>query len=407
MKPNPTRTAQQRLANPARDRRRKWLDSWFGVLCLLVAGLSVSILAVLILAICGKGGMWINWNFLTAGHLENQPLQSGIGPAIVGSLLICLICGLVAMPIGVGTAVFLEEFPPRSRTIRFLHHLVQLNISNLAGVPSIVYGILGVTAFVYMFGIFGKIETGRAPRFELGAGYRYQTKTLAGTWVSFPADDPSKSFATVDRPRSVVLPDGSWGELNVLDAAAAVPSDPELLARTVRAGNPASLTRVQHPWYLHLPLHKSILAAGLTLALVIMPIIIIASQESLRAVPGSIREAAFGLGATRWQVVRRSVIPAALPGIMTGAILAVSRALGEAAPLLAVMGAVVSTSGLTSLMDKTPTLPGIIYRWSHDENHFFENSAAAAIIVLLVLLLFINSAAILIRYRAEKLRGQN
>lgn len=394
-----------RPADTGRDRRRKRMDGWFSVICLLVSGLSFVILLSLLGSLVAKGSMWIDWQFLTAGHQENQPLASGIGPSIVGSVLICLICGLVALPIGVGTAVFLEEFPPRTRIIRFLHNLVQLNITNLAGVPSIVYGILGVTAFVYMFGAFGRMETGRKPPLEFGSRYLYQTRTLAGTWVTFPAEDESRMVTVVDGPRTVSLPDGSKAELVVLAEGDPAPVDPALLARTVRAGNSASLTRSNYPWYLHLPLHKSLLAAGLTLSLVIMPIIIIASQESLRAVPGSIREAAFGLGATRWQVVRKSVIPAAMPGIMTGAILAISRALGEAAPLLAVMGAVVSTSGLTSLMDKTPTLPVTIFRWSHDENHYFENNAAAAILVLLMILLLINSIAILIRYRAEKQRG--
>jgi phosphate transport system permease protein len=116
-----------------------------------------------------------------------------------------------------------------------------------------------------------------------------------------------------------------------------------------------------------------------------------------------LREAAYGLGANQWQVVRRTVLPAGIPGIMTGAILAMSRAIGEAAPLLAVMGGVISTtSSLTSLMDKSPVLPVLIYRWAQDENPAYENLSAAAIIVLLVFLLLMNSVAVIIRYRAER-----
>jgi phosphate transport system permease protein len=168
-------------------------------------------------------------------------------------------------------------------------------------------------------------------------------------------------------------------------------------------GASASIFRRNHWWHIHLPFSKSALSAGLTLALVILPIVIIASQEAIRAVPGSLRDAAFGMGATRWQVVRATVLPSATPGIMTGAILAMSRAVGEAAPVLAVMGGVLgTTTGLSGLMDKTPVLPVTIYRWAHDENEGFEHLSAAAIIVLLVFLLLMNSAAIYIRNRFEK-----
>ena len=130
---------------------------------------------------------------------------------------------------------------------------------------------------------------------------------------------------------------------------------------------------------------------------------IISSQEAIRAVPRSIREAAYGMGATRWQVVRKTVLPAATPGIMTGAILSMSRAIGEAAPVLAVMGGVLgTTTGIQSLMDQTPVLPVTIYRWAGDENPGFENASSAAIIVLLLVLLIMNSVAILIRNRYEK-----
>lgn len=401
----PLRNPERPHAAAGRDRRRKVADGFFSVLCLLAAGLAVVILTTLLVAIFTKGGLWIDWQFLTSGHRENEPLASGIGPAIIGSALICLICAVVALPVGIGTAIFLEEIQPSSRWLRIFHGLVQLNISNLAGVPSIVYGILGVTAFVYMFGAFGRIEAGRPPAWEVGARYAWQLPTLGGEWVQIRGADPRQPVIEVDQPVTVTFADGATGGLNVIAADAGAPEDPRLLARTVRAGTPASIVRTNAPWYFHLPLHRSILAAGLTLALVILPIIIIASQEALRAVPDGIREAALGLGSTRWQAIRRAVLPMATPGIMTGAILALSRALGEAAPLLAVMGGVLSTTGLTSLMDRSPTLPVAIYRWSHDENPMFENLAAAAIIVLLVLLLLMNAVAVLIRYRAERQRG--
>lgn len=405
MTPPPIQAPRHPRATPGRDRRRKRFSSVFSVVCLLAAGIASVVLVTLLLAILGKGGLWVDWQFLTAGHRENKPLDSGIGPAIVGSLLICAICSLFALPVGIATAIFLEEYQPQSRGLRFFHGLVQLNISNLAGVPSIVYGILGVTAFVYMFGMFGKIETGKPPAWELGARHAWQLKTLGNQWVQIPDADPAQPRILIDAPRPIRFADGSSSTLNVIAAGEPAPDDAVLKNRSVRAGTSASLIRLSSFWYLHLPLHKSIIAAGLTLALVILPIIIIASQEALRAVPGSIREAAFGLGATRWQAIRKAVLPAATPGIMTGAILALSRAMGEAAPLLAVMGGVLATSGLTSLMDKSPTLPVTIFRWSHDENVMFENLAAAAIIVLLLLLLLMNAVAILIRYRAEQQRA--
>lgn len=424
---------------------------------------------------------------LTAGHRENNPEESGIGQAIVGSFVICTICALVALPIGVGTAIFLEEFQPRSRFLRMFHGIVQLNINNLAGVPSIVYGILGLTAFVYMFGAFNSIRVNGQPDVEFGATYYYQTKTLGGDYVRFPAvavlqptfeiqnnltarNAEGKRFRlivisptdseglrrgqnskTVDRgtlaqlinrngqdlyeaetsdharftfpakptysqfskilePIEVTGPAGKKFKLNVLPKTAPIPTDEAIKAHSIFADSPdprkrssASIFRENSILHMHLPFSKSVLSAGLTLALVILPIVIIASQEAIRGVPQNLREAAFGMGATRWQVVRGAVLPSATPGIMTGAILAMSRAVGEAAPLLAVMGGVLGTTNqLSSLMDKTPVLPVTIFKWAGDENQGFEYLAAAAIIVLLALLLIMNSFAILIRYRYEK-----
>ncbi|MCA9132026.1 MAG: phosphate ABC transporter permease PstA [Planctomycetales bacterium] len=393
------------LANPNRDRKRKLLDSGFAIVCLLVASTAIVVLLALVLGILVKGGGWLSWDFLFQGHQEDLPRQSGIGQAIVGSLVTCLICGLCALPIGVGAAILLEEFQPRSRYLKWFHAVVQLNITNLAGVPSIVYGILGVTAFVYMFGLFGRIQTDNPSAYEFGTRYLYQVKTLGGDYVTFPCSDKTQALFPIEAPLQVQNEQGELFELQVLEKGTR-PSDLALQKRAVFQGKAASITQRNRFYYLHLPFHKSVLAAGLTLALVILPIIIIASQEALRAVPDSLRESAFGLGATRWQVVRGTVLPAATPGIMTGAILAMSRAIGEAAPLLAVMGGVLSTTaGLTNLMDATPTMPVTIYRWAQDDNPDFEHLAAAAIIVLLLFLLLMNSLAIFIRYRSEQHKG--
>lgn len=475
---------------PRSDEGRKRSSNIFSVVCLLVSSLAIVILATLLISIFATGGSWLNWEFLTGVHRENNPEESGIGQAIIGSLVICSICALVALPIGVGTAIFLEEFQPRNKVLRFFHGLVQLNINNLAGVPSIVYGILGLTAFVYMFGAFNSIRVNDQPDFEVGATYFYQTKTLGGTYVSYPAIPKLQPFLPVNNPREafnekgesvrlnvvsatdpesdyeiiknrtivrgskaeldesgdnpvykisaidgtnltfpakptcsrfakilepieVVGPDGESFMLNVLSKSDPMPTDEEIKKRSVFADSPdpkrrssASIYRESSFFHFHLPFSKSVLSAGLTLALVILPIVIIASQEAIRGVPQTLREAAFGMGATRWQVVRGAVLPSAIPGIMTGAILAMSRAIGEAAPLLAVMGGVLGTSTrLGSLMDKTPVLPVTIFKWAGDENQGFENLSAAAIIVLLVFLLLMNSVAIFIRYRYEKKLG--
>ncbi len=472
------------------DSRRKLFSSAFSVICLLVSSIAIVVLTTLLISIFATGGSWLNLEFLTASHRENNPEGSGIGQAIVGSLVICLICGVVALPLGVGTAIFLEEFQPRNKFLRMFHGLVQLNINNLAGVPSIVYGILGLTAFVYMFGAFNSIRVNDQPDFEIGASYFYQTKTLGGTYVKFPAvaeiqptfeiqnslkatnadgesfhlnlvsttDDPlsyqSKQsvsvirgtqaklsnrdgdeiyesqtvdgtlfrfpakptysqFAKILEPITVTGPDGEQFELNVLSKADSIPTDDLVKSQSVFADSPdpkkrssASIFRENSAFHMHLPFSKSVLSAGLTLALVVLPIVIIASQEAIRGVPQTLREAAFGMGATRWQVVRGAVLPSAIPGIMTGAILAMSRAVGEAAPLLAVMGGVLGTTNqLSSLMDKTPVLPVTIFKWAGDENEGFEHLSAAAIIVLLAILLLMNSVAIFIRYRYEKKLG--
>lgn len=394
-------------STPRSEIKRKSRNQTFSVICLLVSGLVVMTLVILLTSIVFTGGSWLSWDFLFSSHLEDNPEQSGIGQAIFGSVVLCVLCAISALPIGIGTAIFLEEFQPKGRLLRGLHWLVQLNINNLAGVPSIVYGILGVTAFVYMFSYFPLITPNDPPAHEIGAVYRYQMKTLGGDFVNFPCPDKTDNDFRVTEPLEAINSDGKPFMLNLVQSRSAAPkNDPVLLDQTVVKGKRPSRYAVKSFFYFHLPFGKTILSAGLTLGLVILPIIIIASQEALRAVPASLREAALGMGATRWEAVREVVLPAATPGFMTGAILAMSRAVGEAAPVLAVMGGVlVTTNGLTNLMAKTPVLPVTIYKWAGDENVGFEHLAAAAIIVLLVLLLLMNSAAILIRNRYEKMLG--
>lgn len=222
------------------------------------------------------------------------PERAGIRAPLLGTLWLLALTTVIAVPVSVGAAVYLEEYAPRTRLTR----LVQGNIANLAGVPSIVYGILGLALFV------GIMDLGR-----------------------------------------------------------------------------------------------SVLTGALTLSLLIMPMIVLASQEALREVPAGIREAAYGLGATRWQVVRHQVLPLALPGIVAGSILALSRAIGEAAPLIMVGALSFIAFTPESLSDPFTALPVQIFNWVARPQEEFQHLAAAAIIVLLVLLLSMNVVAILIRHR--------
>ncbi|QDV56645.1 PstA family ABC transporter permease [Rosistilla oblonga] len=389
--------------DPQRAKNRHTISAIFRVACMLVAVQAVVILIVLLTTVFVRGVDQLSWDFLTGVHRDDNPDGSGLWPAIIGSIVICLICGAAALPIGIGTAIFLEEFKPRNKALAVLHNLVQLNITNLAGVPSIVYGILGLTAFVYMFGLFGTYEANKAADLEFGAQRYYQVRTAAKTFVWIPVTDKTLRVLEIEEPIAARYPDGGDFTLNVIDRGATKPTDPTLLGQTVYRGSKASIF-AKHPWhYLRLPFHKSVLSAGLTLALVVLPIVIISSQESIRAVPDTMRDAGLGLGCTRWQMVRTIVLPASIPGIMTGAILAMSRAVGEAAPLLAVMGGVVGKRNAPeNLMDNAAAMPITIYNWARDDNPGFWELSATAIIVLLCLLLTMNSIAILLRYWAEK-----
>ncbi|MCD6031079.1 MAG: pstA [Thermomicrobiales bacterium] len=286
-------THVEQPSNLAPRKTKAALAQW---LLLVAIGFALLVLAALLWDITTSGARWLSLDLLTNAP-SRKPEQAGLRPALLGTLWVIGLTALLAVPIGIGAAVYLEEYAPNNRWTR----LLKTNIANLAGVPSVVYGLLGLGVFVSLFA----------------------------------------------------------------------------LGRTV-------------------------LSSALTLALLILPVIIIASQEAIRAVPPSLRLAAFALGATRWQVARDHVIPAAMPGILTGIILSISRAMGETAPLLVVGAAAYVTFNPTGLTSKYTVLPVQIYEWARRPQQEFQDLAAAAIIVLLLLLLILNATAIYLRQRFAK-----
>ncbi|HKG52612.1 MAG TPA: phosphate ABC transporter permease PstA [Anaerolineales bacterium] len=255
---------------------------------------------------------WLSSDFV-GRQQSSEALTAGVRTAILGSLWTILFTILVAFPIGVGAAIYLEEYA----TDNWLNRLIRTNINNLAGVPSIVYGILGLAIFV---------------------------RTL----------EPLTSGSI-------------FGYVDPVTANG-----------------------------------RTVLAAGLTLGLLVLPIIIINAQEAIRAVPQSLRKASYGLGATKWQTVWYHVLPNAIPGILTGTILAVSRAIGETAPLVVVGASTAISFDPTSPFSKFTTLPIQIYQWTSRPQDEFRALAAAAIIVLLIILLSLNAVAILLRNRFSR-----
>lgn len=260
---------------------------------------------------------WINPNFLVTQQ-ASIPEQAGIRTAILGSFIIIMLTVLIAFPIGVGAAVYLEEYAADTRFSRF----IQVNIYNLSGVPSIIYGLLGLAVFV----------RGMEP-LTSGALFGYGDASTANG--------------------------------------------------------------------------RTILAAGLTLALLILPIIIINAQEALRAVPQTMRQAAYGVGATKWQTIWSHVLPDSMDRIMTGTILAVSRAMGETAPIVVIGASTFISVDPSSIFSKFTTLPIQIYQWTARPQPEFRNVAAAAILVLLAMLLTMNGFAIFTRNRISKRRRAN
>jgi phosphate transport system permease protein len=291
--------------DPAALTRRHRTDRLFAALGLGATLLGLVVLAALVVDVVGDGASRLGWDFLTS-FPSRKPEQAGIKSALVGSIWLLVLTGLFAFPIGLATAVYLEEYVRVGR----LRALIEINIANLAGVPSIIYGLLGLEIFVR---IMSPITGGR-----------------------------------------------------------------------------------------------SVLAGSLTMAILVMPIVIIASREALRAVPDTLRLGGLALGASQWQVISRIVVPAALPGVLTGTILALARAVGETAPLIT-MGALTYIAFLPALSPeglRSPftVLPIQIFNWVSRPQAGFHVNAAAGILVLLALLLVMNAGAIVLRNRYQKRR---
>lgn len=279
------------------DRRRRW-GMVLGVLFFLATIFGLVVLVTLMVDVLMTGLPWLDAAFLTS-YPSRFAAEAGIKSALVGSLWMILLTAVISVPIGVASAVYLEEYAPRGWFFR----LIQVNIANLAGVPSVLYGILGLALFVRFFG-FG----------------------------------------------------------------------------------------------------RSLLAGALTMGLLILPVIIISTQEALRAVPQGIRESAYALGATRWQVIWSHLLPIAAPGVLTGVILALSRAIGETAPLI-MIGALSFVAFLpASVLDSFTVLPIQIFNWTARPQQEFQELAAAGIVVLLVVLMLMNLSAILLRNYFDKHR---
>ncbi|RFU64292.1 phosphate ABC transporter permease PstA [Peribacillus saganii] len=267
-------------------------------LFLLATLFGLVVLVILIYRVVAQSIGWLDADFLM-NKLSTAPERAGIMGAIMGTLWLMLVVAPVTMILGVGTAIYLEEYAKKGK----LQSFIQTNISNLAGVPSVVFGILGLTVFVRAL--------------DLG---------------------------------SVVL------------------------------------------------------AGGLTMALLVLPVVVVASQEAIRAVPQFLREASYGMGATKWQTIKNVVLPASIPGILTGVILALSRAIGETAPLVVIGIPALLIPLPEGILDRFTILPVQIYYWTIDSALVAEyaNLAAATIVVLLIVLFLMNSIAIIIRNKFQK-----
>jgi phosphate transport system permease protein len=287
------------VTGPAIDRavaRRRRRDRTFRLLAQSTLWLALGVLAALLVAVVGAGWERLSWDFLTS-YPSRRASSAGIYPALAGSVFVVVLTGALALPLGVGAALYLEEYGRGTR----LERLIEINIANLAAVPSIIYGLLGLGLFV---------------------------RALA--------------------------------------------------------------------------MDRSLLAGACTLALLVLPIVILSTREALRAVPKSLREASYALGATKWQTVWHQVLPVAFPGILTGLILALSRAIGETAPLITIGALTYVPFVPDSIRSPFTALPIQIFNWvSRPQTEFLQN-AAAGILVLLAVLLTMNAAAIWLRDRVQK-----
>jgi len=277
-------------------RRRHLADLIFQIVALSVLLVALASLGLLIYDVISDGIGRLNWQFMTS-FSSRRASSAGIYHALVGSVFVIALTGTLALPVGVAAAIYLEEYGSRSRLAR----LIEINIANLAAVPSIIYGLLGLGLFV---------------------------RALA--------------------------------------------------------------------------MERSVLAGASTLALLVLPVVILSTREALRTVPGSIREGSYALGATKWQTIWHQVLPMALPGILTGLILALSRAIGETAPLLTIGAATYIPFAPDSIWSAFTVLPIQIFNWVSRPQADFQANAAAGIIVLLALLLVMNATAILLRDRYQR-----
>ena len=290
---------QATLEREPTSARRQLMDAGFQVLALLVLCIALIALGALIADVWADGAGRLSWDFLT-GFPSRRAENAGVWHALTGSIFVILVTGALAVPIGVAAAIYLEEYGGRSLGAR----IIEININNLAAVPSIIYGLLGLGLFVR----------------SLGMG-------------------------------------------------------------------------------------RSVLAGASTLALLVLPVIILSTREALRAVPPSIREGSYALGATKWQTIWHQVLPVALPGILTGTILALSRAIGETAPLITIGALTFVAFAPDGIWSPFTVLPIQIFNWVSRPQAAFQVNAAAGILVLLALLLTMNAAAIWLRDRYQKKLG--
>ncbi|UKJ07264.1 phosphate ABC transporter permease PstA [Solitalea lacus] len=277
-------------------RKNELKDNAFKIFALVCTSVGLIVLGLLLYNIISVGVTRINWDFITSLP-SRRPGKAGIYTALMGMIWVVTLTLMISFPIGIGAGVYLEEYGKKNRFAQF----IEVNIANLAGVPSIIYGILGL----------------------------------------------------------------------------------ELFGRLMKLGN-------------------SVLAASLTLSLLVLPVIIVATREAVKAVPSSLREASIGLGATRWQTISRIVLPASFGSILTGMILAVSRAVGETAPLIVVGALVYVPFAPKTPMDQFTVLPIQIFNWTSRPQQGFVVNAAAAIIILLLFVFVLNGIAVFLRNRHNK-----
>jgi phosphate transport system permease protein len=293
------RARTQRSVFPAVARGEKVADAGFRLVMYAAVGIAFLFLAALLVDVASDGVAVLSWDFLTKFPSKIIPSNSGIQSALVGTLYLMILVTAFVVPVGVMTAIYLEEYADRDK---WWNRLVEVNIQNLASVPSVVYGILGLAFIV------------RGP----------------------------------------------------------------------------------------LALGNVLLAGAITLGLLVLPVVIIVSREAIRAVPPSIREGSLALGATQWQTICKQVLPGSIAGIATGVILALSRAIGETAPLLVIGAAASPRFNPDSLVSDFTALPIQIFAWTQDADRDFVALAAGAILVLMAVLLLMNSVAIFLRNRYEQ-----